>query len=364
LEYVDLRFEAFGSWTDNGDGTNTHTPAGAPNYMCQNNQRTTQSSLTGIETRIFSCQVPSVIQNGQHLIFVEAYDVNSYGADYHSSVYGTIQITGGADFTSPTLMSDPTLSGRDSWMVSEPGVWQGFPTPTLSYQWYRCNSEVVAAADTADSGCTSINGATTRHRNVSDEDVGKHLVVGITATNSSGSAVRFTDSIYVVSTTCDAFVQEICPNSVQYDLGWAFDDQTAQANHIVSVLNQEAELSVSITMTEPYENPFPVKNYSQTLSCSGDSAPESEEENFSLSIEANARNGIVSYMILINGHSVEVNETEIKSGGSRRVTLTFAIPQDTPNLILTCQSSLGGWDDDPQVGFGDGYVFPLRINGQ
>jgi hypothetical protein len=619
LEYVDLRFEAFGSWTNNGNGTNTHTPAGATNYICQNNQKTTQNSLTGIETRIFSCQVPSVIQNGQHLIFVEAYDANGYEVYSHSSVYGTIQITGGSDdfsgpelldfqmdvtsvdasasatvnfslgirdespvafvelipfhtlfggaylcspgqtglemllidvndgiqtwgasctvgtwvangdwefqilaqdvfgnegyrgpgelgtltvlngnddtngpelrslkilqdgssvgqigvgeivdfqialadetgvssafvyvhevtpdgnavwrgqvgapcqgdswmdpeksdalsgedqevwliscqlidnasslplpagnyifsvwsldlpgFAShafaevsleilpgnPTLISDPTLSGRDSWMVAEPGVWQGFPTPTLSYQWFRCNSEVVAAADTANSGCESINEATTRYRNVSDEDVGKHLIVGISATNSSGSAVRFTDSIYVVSTSCDAFVQEICPNSVQYDLGWAFDDQTAQANHIVSVLNQEAELSVSITMTEPYENPFPVKNYSQTLSCSGDSAPESEEENFSLSIEANARNGIVSYMILINGHSVEVKETEIKSGGSRRVTLTFAIPQETPNLILTCQSSVGGWDDDPQVGFGDGYVFPLRINGQ
>jgi hypothetical protein len=364
LEYVDLRFEAFGSWTDNGDGTNTHTPAGAPNYMCQNNQRTTQSSLTGIETRIFSCQVPSVIQNGQHLIFVEAYDANGYGVDYHSSVYGTTQITGGSDASPPTLMSDPTVSGRDSGMYAKPGLWQGFPTPTLSYQWFRCNNAVVAAADTPDSECTSISGATTSYRNVSDEDVGKHLVVGITATNSSGSTVRFTGSIYVVSTTCDAFAQEICPNSVQYDYGWSFDDQTAQANHIVSVVNQEAELSVFITMAEPYENPFPVKNYSQTLSCSGDSAPESEEENFSLIIEANARNGIVSYRILINGHSVEVNETEIKSGGSRRVTLTFAIPQDTPNLILTCQSSVGGWDDDPQQGFGDGYMFPLRINGQ
>jgi hypothetical protein len=168
----------------------------------------------------------------------------------------------------------------------------------------------------------------------------------------------------VVSTTCEAFVQEICPNSYQYDYGWAFDDQTAQANHIVSVVNQEAELSVFITMTEPYENPFQVQNYVQSLNCSGDSAPESEEENFSLVIEANALNGVVSSRIQINGQTVTAQETDIVSGGSRRVTLTFAIPQGTPSMILTCQSGLGGWDDDPQQGFGDGYGFPLRINGQ
>jgi hypothetical protein len=219
--------------------------------------------------------------------------------------------------------------------------------------------EVVAAADTADSGCTGISGATTRHRNVSDEDVGKHLIVGISATNSSGSTVRFTGSIYVVSTTCDAFAQEICPNSVQYDYGWSFDDQTAQANHIVSVVNQEAELSVFITMAEPYENPYSVQHYHQNLFCSGDSAPESEEDNFSLVIEAIARNGVVTSRIEINGQSVAVQETDIVSGGARRVTLTFAIPQGTPSLILTCQSGVGGWNDDPQQGPARGLVFGI-----
>lgn len=169
----------------------------------------------------------------------------------------------------------------------------------------------------------------------------------------------------MVSTTCDAFVQEICPNSEQYEFGWSFDDQTAQANHIVSVVNQEAELSVFITMTEPYEIPFPVENYEQSLNCSGDSAPESEEENFSLVIEANALNGVISSRIQINGQTVTVQETHIVSGGSRRVTLTFTIPQGTPSLILTCVSGLGGYNgDDPLSGFGDGYTFPLRINGQ
>jgi hypothetical protein len=249
-------------------------------------------------------------------------------------------------------------------MYVNPGTWQGLPTPTLGYQWFRCNGAVLAAAGTANSGCTSINGATTNYRNVSDQDVGKHLIVRITATNSSGSIVRFTASTYVVSTTCDAFVEEICPNSVQYDIGWAFDDQTARANHIVSVLNQEAELSVFIIMTEPYENPFQVQNYAQSLHCSGDSAPESEEENFSLVIEANAINGVVSSGLQINGQSVAIEETDIVSGGYRRVNLSFAIPQGTPSMILTCQSSVGGWNDDPQQGFGDGYSFPLRINGQ
>jgi hypothetical protein len=169
----------------------------------------------------------------------------------------------------------------------------------------------------------------------------------------------------VISTTCDAFVQEICPNSVQYDIGWSFDDQTARANHIVSVVNQDAELSVFITMTEPYEIPFQAQNWSQSLNCSGDSAPESEEGNYRVSIEAIALNGVVvSSRIEVNGQSVEVEETDIVSGGYRRVTLSFTIPQGTPSMILTCQSSVGGWNDDPQGGFGDGYIFPLRINGQ
>ena len=95
-------------------------------------------------------------------------------------------------------------------MMARPGVWQGFPTPTPSYQLLRCNSEVVVAADIPDSVCISIDGAITGSRNFSDEDIGKHLVVRITATNSKGSTVGFTASNYAFSTNCDAFLQEIC----------------------------------------------------------------------------------------------------------------------------------------------------------
>jgi hypothetical protein len=188
---------------------------------------------------------------------------------------------------------------------------------------------------------------------------GKFLTARVTATNPHGSASVFVES------SCDPFVHEICPNSDQYDGGWSFDDQTAQADHIVSVLNQDAELSVFIVFPDPHQNPNDVENYQQTLNCSGGTAAESEQENYnSVVIEASALNGVVSSSIEINGQSVAIEETDSISGSFRRVTLSFTIPQGTPSMILTCQSGVHGWNDDSQQGFGDGYTFPLRINGQ
>jgi hypothetical protein len=186
---------------------------------------------------------------------------------------------------------------------------------------------------------------------------GKFLTARVTATNPHGSASIFVES------NCDPFVHEICPNRYQWDQGWSFDDQTAQANHIVSVLNQDAEISVFIGFPDPHRNPYDVENFQQTLHCSGGTAAESEEGNYSVVIDASALNGVVSSSIEINGQSVAVEETDIVSGGYRRVTLSFTIPQGTPSMILTCHWGLGGWDDDPQQGFGDGYTYPLRING-
>ena len=102
----------------------------------------------------------------------------------------------------PSVAEEPTVSGvaaLGSTITADPGTWEGFPTQSISYQWLRCNSEVAAAANTAAVGCTTITGATAENQILSNDDVGKHLVARITATNGIGSTVRFTASTEAIT---------------------------------------------------------------------------------------------------------------------------------------------------------------------
>ena len=108
---------------------------------------------------------------------------------------------------SRALTSDPTLSGAASFgssITADPGTWQGFPIPTFSYQWFRCDSSVTAPADTAAVGCSPISGATTSSLVLTNDDLGKHLITRITATSSGTSTARFTASTSMVTRTPSA----------------------------------------------------------------------------------------------------------------------------------------------------------------
>jgi hypothetical protein len=76
---------------------------------------------------------------------------------------GTVSVWSQATATTnqpPTVVSDPTISGTASFgstLTADPGTWQGFPTPTLSYQWYSCENEVVQSGATVPEGCVEIN---------------------------------------------------------------------------------------------------------------------------------------------------------------------------------------------------------------
>jgi len=108
-------------------------------------------------------------------------------------VTGTNTI-GSADTTSisiiPTsipfniLTSPPIISGTGSVgfiLTCSTGTWTGYPTPTLTYQWYR--------------GDTPIPSATTYSYAILISDVGYSITCRVTGTNTNGSAVAISTPI-------------------------------------------------------------------------------------------------------------------------------------------------------------------------
>ena len=102
----------------------------------------------------------------------------------------------------PTPVSNPTISGtatQGATLTVNPGSWQGFPTPSISYQWFRCDSIRESASATEGAGCTAISGSSAGTRVLDSNDIGKHMVARVTANNAGGSTVRFTASTAQVS---------------------------------------------------------------------------------------------------------------------------------------------------------------------
>ena len=98
----------------------------------------------------------------------------------------TLDDLGGGSLVSssaPVNLSAPTVSGSlvsGQMLTAGPGSWSGSPTPTFAYQWQRC--------DSGGANCVAIVGATSSTYTLTAADVGSTLVVGVTASNSAGSA--------------------------------------------------------------------------------------------------------------------------------------------------------------------------------
>jgi streptogramin lyase len=84
----------------------------------------------------------------------------------------------------PANVVAPVLS-TDSPVVETPlsvsnGTWTGYPAPTFTYQWTRCNS--------AGQACSPVAGATAQTYTPLPTDVGFEFEATVTATNSAGNA--------------------------------------------------------------------------------------------------------------------------------------------------------------------------------
>jgi hypothetical protein len=88
----------------------------------------------------------------------------------------------GATAAAPQNTSPPTISGdarEGQPLTVSPGTWSGTTPITFTYQWFRCGANL--------DNCAAIAGATNNSYTVQPADVGKRLLVQVTATNSEGS---------------------------------------------------------------------------------------------------------------------------------------------------------------------------------
>ncbi len=94
-------------------------------------------------------------------------------------------VTGPPVNTEPPSVTGDTVLG--STLTANPGTWSGYPDPTLSLQWQRC--------DVGGSNCTDIAGATGPTYVLGAEDEGKEIRIVVTAANSISKSGRSVSSV-------------------------------------------------------------------------------------------------------------------------------------------------------------------------
>ena len=124
---------------------------------------------------------------GQHTFTVEAID--AAGSTAATSYSWTI-----AAPQPPTNTGAPAITGQPvqgALLFVTPGTWTGTPTPTLTYQWNRC--------DQAGTNCAPITAATATTYTPTSTDIGSTLTATVTATNTAGTATATTTPTPVIA---------------------------------------------------------------------------------------------------------------------------------------------------------------------
>lgn len=81
-----------------------------------------------------------------------------------------------------------TVAGTNS-LTAGAGTWSGYPTPTLTKQWYACTTYTYAPQDTLPTGCTRISGAIGNTLSVIPDYANKFISVAVQA-ESEGTSPR------------------------------------------------------------------------------------------------------------------------------------------------------------------------------
>jgi len=92
----------------------------------------------------------------------------------------------------------PTVAGttRVGRVLTARGTWVGYPTPTLTYQWYACTKAVTVQRSTVPSTCKKITGATRSTFKLTSAQRGKYVAVLVT-----GKSLRTTATTWLSTTT-------------------------------------------------------------------------------------------------------------------------------------------------------------------
>jgi hypothetical protein len=169
-------------------------PAADSAYQWLRCTSTAESSCTAIPLATGETYVPTLSDAGFY-VRVRETATNAAGSAASASP-ATSQITVPAgNSVAPTLTGTATRGSRLTGIV---GTWIGNPTPTLAYAWYRCNGPVSPAVEPQD-GCAVIAGATALSYQLTDADLEKYIVFGVTGTNPGRSLLVLTGSSSMVT---------------------------------------------------------------------------------------------------------------------------------------------------------------------
>jgi len=93
----------------------------------------------------------------------------------------------------------PTVTGTSTvgkTLTAAKGTWDGYPTPTFTYQWYACTTAVSAARLTVPATCTKITGATKSNFKLTSAQRGRYVAVFV-----KGTSLRTTATTWLSKTT-------------------------------------------------------------------------------------------------------------------------------------------------------------------
>ena len=125
--------------------------------------------------------------------------------------------------SSPAVnISPPVISGSavvGSTLTTTNGIWNGFPTLTFTYQWYR-------------GGTTPISGATNNTYLTQIADVGQAITCRVTGTNTNSSSVAISNAITIIGSLNSLTITEFIPG-INYQVTYVYSDNTIAPSPVV-----------------------------------------------------------------------------------------------------------------------------------
>jgi hypothetical protein len=189
---------------------NTAAPSLSAGTVKQGAQLTVSNGTwLGVPAPTYSYQWQRCDQSGQNCGAISGATGASYTtqrADVGDTLRAIVTATNSAGSSSsgsaaaatvigpPVVQSLPEISGTPrprSLLTGSAGIWTGYPAPSYTYRWERCNSHGA--------GCSARPGQTTSGYTVVAGDVGSTLRLVSSAANSSGSASAISGATAVVS---------------------------------------------------------------------------------------------------------------------------------------------------------------------
>jgi hypothetical protein len=167
-------------------GTWSGTPAPTFSYQWERCNQTGQSctAISGATSASYVAQRADVGLTVRAAVTGS----NSAGSSAAPSA-ATARVSG-----SPLVQSLPTVSGTaqpGAQLTGSNGTWSGYPAPSFTYRWERCNSHGAT--------CKTISGQTKSGYTVASGDLGSTLRFVVVAANASGSSTATSAATAVVS---------------------------------------------------------------------------------------------------------------------------------------------------------------------